>query len=138
MQRTMFPRDGAQRGILLGFSPRRLCCLVCIRLTEPRLLGPPRAVRLDKNNCKEGREEGQSEAVRPFKVTQWVEGLRSCSPGIPRSWLCSKAIHYPAPAQATFPLMEGTMAQRPFPVEQQSPDKTGRPGLTYNWPSVAG
>lgn len=42
---------------LLGFSTRRLCCLVCIRLTEPRLLEQPRAVRLDKNNCEEGQEK---------------------------------------------------------------------------------
>lgn len=72
MWEVMFPRDGAQRGTLLGFHTRRLCCLVCIRLTEPRLWGQPRAVRLDKNNCKEGREEGQSEAARPFKVARWV------------------------------------------------------------------
>lgn len=58
--RAIFPRDGAQRGILLGFSTRHLYCLVCIRLMEPRLLGQPRAVRLDKNNCKEGQEEGLS------------------------------------------------------------------------------
>lgn len=93
VRKAMFPRDGAPRGILLGFSTRRLCCLFCIRLTGPRLRGPPRAVRLDENNCEEGREEGQSEAAQPFKVTQWVEGLRSCSPGIPRGWLCSKAMH---------------------------------------------
>lgn len=54
-----FPRDSAQRGVLLGISTRRLCCLVCIRLAEPRRLGSPRAVRLDKNSCEEGREEGQ-------------------------------------------------------------------------------
>lgn len=91
-----FPRDGAQRGILLGFSTRRLCCLLCIRLTEPRRLGSPRAVRLDKNSCEEGREEGQSEAARPFKVTQRVEGLGSSSPGIPRGWLCPKATAFPS------------------------------------------
>lgn len=89
---AMFPRDSAQRGVLLGFSTRHLCCLVCIRLTEPRLLGQPRVVRLDKNNCEEGQEEGLSEAARPCKVTQWVEGLRSCSPRIPCSWLCSEAV----------------------------------------------
>lgn len=55
-------------------------------------VGQPRAVKLDKNNCKEGREEGQSEAVQPFKVTWWVKGLRSCSPRIPCSWLCSEAV----------------------------------------------
>lgn len=58
--RAMFPRDGVQSGVLLGFSTRHLCCLVCIRLTEPRLLGQPRAVRLDKNNREEGQEEGLS------------------------------------------------------------------------------
>lgn len=29
------PCGGAQRGILLGFGTRRLCCLVCLQLTEP-------------------------------------------------------------------------------------------------------
>lgn len=61
--RAVFPRDGAQRGVLLGFSTRHLCCLVCIRPPEPRLLGQPKAVRLDKNNCEEGQEEGLSEAA---------------------------------------------------------------------------
>lgn len=51
VRKAIFPHDDAQRGVLLGFGTRRLCCLVCIRLTEPRLLGQPRAVRLDKNNC---------------------------------------------------------------------------------------
>lgn len=92
-----FPCDGAQRGILLGISTRRLCCLVCIRLMEPRRLGSPRAVRLDKNSCEEGREEGQSEAAQPFKVTQWVEGLGSSSPGIPCAGrLCPKALGFPS------------------------------------------
>lgn len=98
---AVFPRDGAPGGILLGFRTRRLCCLVCIRLTEPRLQRPPRAVRLDKNNCKE-REEGRPEAAGPFKVMQWVEGLRSCPPGIPRSWLCSKAIALPGSSPGHF------------------------------------
>ena len=92
-----FPCDGAQRGILLGISTRLLCCLVCIRLMEPRRLGSPRAVRLDKNSCEEGREEGQSEAAQPFKVTQWVEGLGSSSPGIPCAGrLCPKALGFPS------------------------------------------
>lgn len=94
--RAVFPRDGAQRGVLLGFSTRHLCCLVCIRPPEPRLLGQPRAVRLDKNNCEEGQEEGLSEAAWPCKVTQWVEGLRACSPRIPCSCLCSEAISLPS------------------------------------------
>lgn len=72
---TPSPRP-PQRGTLLGFGSRHLSCLVCIRLPEPRLLPQPRAVRLDKNNL----EEGENHQRRLFKVMEWVEGLRACSP----------------------------------------------------------
>lgn len=57
VQRGRGPMQWCAERSLLGFSTRRLCCLVCIRLTEPRLLEQPRAVRLDKNNCEEGQEK---------------------------------------------------------------------------------
>lgn len=121
----------------MGFSTRHLCCLVCIRLTEPRLLGQPRAVRLDKNNCKEGQEDGLSEAAQPCKVTQWVEGLRSCSPRIPCSWLCSEAISLPSSNPGHFPLTEGTNGPVTVPVEEQTPDTfVAEAELTFSRTSV--
>ncbi|ELW48226.1 Hairy/enhancer-of-split related with YRPW motif-like protein [Tupaia chinensis] len=50
------PHDGSLRGILSGVRSRRLCCLPCIRLPEPRL--PPQPSRLDRNNHREGQERG--------------------------------------------------------------------------------
>lgn len=111
----MAPRDGTQRGILLGFSTRRLSCLVCIRLREPRLLPPPRAVRLNKNNCEEGQKEEHAEASGPFKVMQRVEGLRACSPRFHTAGSAERQFPFPSSALGHFPLTEGTNGPATLP-----------------------
>lgn len=96
--RTSSPRWWhPQRSILLGFSTRHVSCLVCIWLPEPRLLPQPRAVRLDKNNL----EEGENHQRRLFKVMEWVEGLRACSPRFHTAGSAQRPAHSSAPPQAS-------------------------------------
>lgn len=90
------PPPPKKRGTLLGFGTRHLSCLAYIRIPEPRLLPQPRAVRLDKNNL----EEGESHPRRLFKVTEWVEGLRACSPRFHTAGSAQRPAHS-APPQAT-------------------------------------
>lgn len=94
MWTTCGPDGGTPRGILLGFSTRRLSCLVCIRLLEPRLLLQPRAVRLDKNNSEERGTGRGSWALQGHTVGRGPESLLT---HISHSWLCSEA--RPAPGR---------------------------------------
>lgn len=134
----MFPRDGAQRGILLGFRTRRLCRLVCIRLVEPRLLGQPRPVRLAENNCREGREEEQLEVAWPCKVTvspgpEILVTQDSTQLALLRGHFLTQL----QPRPLFLPQRE-RMTQPPFSVEEKSLDEIGAdPGLTFSRTSVA-
>lgn len=134
---TMFPRDGAQRGILLGFRTRRLCRLVCIRLVEPRLLGQPRPVSLAENNCGEGREEAQSEVAWPRKVPvspgpEILVTQDSTQLALLRGRFLTQLQPRPLLSQRE------RMTQPPFSVEEKSLDEMGAdPGLTFSRASAA-